>query len=173
MAEGTPPELAAFCRDRHPRLVGMLGLYLGSGGVAEELAQEALVRTARRWGPSLRDPAAFAYRTAMNLANSHLRRQRAERRALQRVAGGQSATHHDPDSSAVLTVRDELRRLPEAQRKAVALRHGSELTVTETAAVLDISEDAVRSSCKRGLAQLRARLGQTTNDITQEASPDA
>lgn len=173
MAEETPPELAAFCRDRHPWLVGVLGLYLGDVDVAEELAQEALVRTARRWGPRLRNPVAFAYRTAMNLANSHLRRQRAERRALQRIAGGQSATHVDPDSSAVLTVRDELHRLPKGQRQAVALRHGSELTVTETAAVLGLSEEAVRSSCKRGLAQLRARLDQTTNDITQEASPDA
>jgi DNA-directed RNA polymerase specialized sigma24 family protein len=34
--------LAALCRDEHPRLVGLLALYVGSRPVAEDLAQEAV-----------------------------------------------------------------------------------------------------------------------------------
>lgn len=174
MAEGTPPELAAFCRDSHARLVRVLGLYLGDRAVAEELAQEALVRTARRWSSQLRDPSAFAYRTAMNLANSHLRRRQAERRALTRMSGGQREVHHDPDVASVLSVREQLRKLPASQRQAVALRHGAQLTVTETAEVMSMSEDAVRSCCKRGLARLRNRLGpQAGNELPEEETNDA
>lgn len=47
--------LAEFCRREHPRLVGALSLYCGDSDVAEELAQEALIRAAdrERWAASL------------------------------------------------------------------------------------------------------------------------
>lgn len=41
--------LAAFCHREYARLVGALTLYCGDGDVAQELAQEALVRACERW----------------------------------------------------------------------------------------------------------------------------
>ena len=43
------PELAEFCRTEWPRLVGSIGLYLGRRDVAEDLAQEALIRVCGHW----------------------------------------------------------------------------------------------------------------------------
>ncbi|WP_052665701.1 sigma-70 family RNA polymerase sigma factor [Nitriliruptor alkaliphilus] len=162
MSSPTPADLSAFCRETHPRLVAALGLYLGDPSVAEELAQEALVRTAVRWG-RLDRPAGFAYRTAMNLARSHLRRRRAERRALDRLAHERDSVHHDPDTPTRLAVREQLRQLPPNQRGALALRYGAQLTVEETAEHLGLTPDAVRSRCKRGLAQLRLTLDTSTS----------
>src|SRR5680860_1449248 len=82
-------ELVAFCEREHPRLVGALSLYTNNTAVAEELAQEALVRVMDAW-PRVRTmaaPGAWAHRVAMNLAASWFRRRSVERRALARPGG--------------------------------------------------------------------------------------
>lgn len=43
-------ELAVFCRAEHQRLVGVLSLYCRDRHVAEELAQDTIVRIIRDWG---------------------------------------------------------------------------------------------------------------------------
>ena len=64
----------------------MLALYVGDRGLAEELAQEALIRLCQHW-PRVRRmerPGGWLTRVAMNLARSSWRRRAAEhqRRAL-------------------------------------------------------------------------------------------
>jgi predicted RNA polymerase sigma factor len=44
-----PGEAVELCRSLHPRLVGTLALHCGDVGVAEEIAQDALVRVVERW----------------------------------------------------------------------------------------------------------------------------
>jgi RNA polymerase sigma factor (sigma-70 family) len=157
-----PPEgLAEFCRREHPRLVQVLGSYLGDVMVAEELAQETLIRVALRWRrvAGMRSPSGFAHRVGMNLATSHLRRRAAERRARARLAGGVSEGRWDPDVSSAVAVREGLAGLPAGQRQALVLRYAGGLSVTEAAEALGVSEQAVRSRCARGLEQLRTRLG--------------
>ena len=62
----------AFCRREYPRLVGVLSLYCGDAGVAEELAQEALVRVYESWRRmhTMASPGAWVHRVAINLASS-------------------------------------------------------------------------------------------------------
>src|SRR3712207_1363468 len=74
------PDPTSFCSDVRAGLVGALALYCGDRAVAEELAQEALVRTWERWD-RIEAPRAFTYHVAFNLARSSLRRRGAERRA--------------------------------------------------------------------------------------------
>lgn len=154
-----PDDLVAFCRREHPRLVGTLGSYLGDVMVAEELAQETLIRVASRWRKvaGMRSPAGFAHRIAMNLATSHLRLRNAERRAQVRLAEV-SEGRDDPDVATALAVREGLAHLPEGQRRALVLRYAGGLSVAEAAAALGTSEQAVRSRCARGLEGLRARF---------------
>lgn len=163
----TPAGLDDFCRQEYPRLTRMLDAYLGDLMVAEELAQEALLRASRRWDRvgGLDSPGGWAHRVAVNLANSWFRRQQAARRARRRH-GPPDEVHLDPDTAEALAVRAALRTLPERQLTAVLLRHVAGYAVTETAAAMDISEDAVRSLTKRGVAQLRRELSQ----LDQEAS---
>jgi DNA-directed RNA polymerase specialized sigma24 family protein len=61
-------ELVDFCRDEWPRLVGSMSLYLGRRDVAEDLAQETLVRACGRWAEvrSAGSPSAWAHRVAFN-----------------------------------------------------------------------------------------------------------
>lgn len=95
-----------LCTQLEPRLIGTLTLYCGDRGVAEELAQETLVRLLDRWEQvrALDHPAAWAHRVAINLANSRFRRLRAERRARQRLAGDR-APEGVVDVAAQLAVR--------------------------------------------------------------------
>lgn len=168
-----PDALAAFCRREHPRVVGALSLYCGDAALAEELAQEALYRVCRDWEKVSRmaAPGAWAHRVAINLANSAFRRRRAERRANQRhhVLAGPDAT--EPiDSSAVLAVRRAVAALPARQRAAVVLRHHTGCSVAETAALLGVSEGAVKQLTHRAAATLRALL---PDDEPLSEAPDA
>ena len=54
---------------------------------------------------------------------------------------------------------EQLRRLPPMQRRTIVLRHWLGCSVEETARELGISEGTVKSHSSRGLATLRARLG--------------
>lgn len=155
----TPEDLAAFCREEHPRLTRMLDLYLGDVHVAEELAQEALLRAAGRWDRVrlLDSPGGWTRRVAINLANSWFRRQAAARRARAR-SGRESDVHRDPDGADAVAVRRAVASLPPRQRTAVVLRHHEDLDVAEVAQVMGISHDAVRSLTKRGVARLRELL---------------
>lgn len=165
----TPPALDDFCRREYPRLTRMLDAYLGDLHVAEELAQEALLRAARRWDrvEALESPGGWAHRVAINLANSWFRRQQAARRARRRL-GPVDDVHLDPDTPAALAVRAALTTLPERQRTAVLLRHHAEYSVAETAEAMAISKDAVRSLTKRAVARLRNELSDHEAD-DQEA----
>jgi RNA polymerase sigma factor (sigma-70 family) len=152
-------ELAALCEREHARLVGALGLCTGSPAVAEELAQEALIR-AMDAGPRVRDmaaPGAWVHRVAMNLAASWFRRRAAERRAVGRLGGTDRS--EDADVAAVLTVREAVARLPDRQRRCVVLRHYLGHPVDVTAATLGISEQAVASLTYRAMERLRRDIG--------------
>lgn len=157
---GTDRDFADFCARAHPRLVGALAHQLSDRWLAEELAQEALVRACDRWSQvrQLRDPTGWAFRVAVNLSRSQFRRRRAERRARQRHGPG-TAVHVDPDTADRLTVTAALRELTDRQREMVVLRYFLRLTVEETAILTGATPGAVRALTHRALAALRAELG--------------
>lgn len=82
----TDRELERFCAEAHATLVGALTHQFGDRWLAEELAQEALVRVCDHWGRvrGLASPVGWAFRVGTNLGRSRLRRRAAERRARQR-----------------------------------------------------------------------------------------
>jgi RNA polymerase sigma-70 factor (sigma-E family) len=157
-----------FARSQHGQLVASLTLYCGDRWVAEELAQDALVRARERWEKvSVMDsPGGWLHRVAINLANSRFRRRRAEQRAHQRLSqpadrvDGSAATSAD-----AVAVRRALASLPESQRSALVLRYFLDLSVAETADVLGMTPGSVKSATHRGLAALRrtfdVELGQS------------
>ena len=152
-----PEELDAFCRREYPRLVGTLSLYCGDRHLAEELAQEALARACGRWTQvsQMHAPGAWVHRVAINAANSYWRRLRAGHRAQARLESGAALQHEDPDSASDLALRHAVAGLPERQRTALVLRYFAEMSVPETASVMDVSEQAVRNLTHRAVAHLR------------------
>ena len=131
-------------------------LVTGDRALAEDIVQEAFVRLYGRFR-DLRNPDAFdAYlrRTVVNLARTHFRRRKVERRHAPPLSEEPTASE-PPD----LGERDELwtvlQSLPERQRTAIVLRFYEDLSEVSTAEVMGCPVGTVKSLVSRGLARLR------------------
>ena len=151
--------LAQFCRREHPRLVGALTLYCNDRATAEDLAQEALARACLHWSrvQGMDAPGAWVHRVAMNLASSALRRKAAELRAHRRAgAGAEPVTDHDVASA--VAVGNALAGLRAKQRRVLVLRYYLGFSVEETAGILGLPANTVKTHTRRALEHMRARL---------------
>jgi RNA polymerase sigma factor (sigma-70 family) len=148
--------LAEFCREQWPRLVGSLSLYVGSRELAEDLAQETLVRVCGHWRTvrATDSPTAWAHRVAFNLAKSHGRRRSTWSR-VQARAGAPTIAAVESDRATAMAVRDAVATLPEPQRRALILRYFTDLSVRETAAAMRCPENTVKTHTRRALDALR------------------
>jgi RNA polymerase sigma-70 factor, ECF subfamily len=168
---GDDPQLAEFCRSEWPRLVGSLGLYVGDRELAEDLAQEALIRVCANWA-KVRDaesPSAWAHRVAFNLAKSHHRRQATWRRLRPRVLTPLGPV--DTDEAAAVAVRDAVAALPDAQREALVLRYFADLSVHDVALATGLPENTVKTHTRRALESLRRRGFLEADDVPASADP--
>jgi RNA polymerase sigma-70 factor (ECF subfamily) len=147
--------LTEFCRIEWPRLVGSMSLYLGRRDLAEDLAQEALIRVGARWDEvrQASSPSAWAHRVAFNLAKSHGRREAAWARL--RLRAVPRADTDQPDSADALAVRAAVASLPTVQREAVILRYFADLPIRDVAAVMECPENTVKTHVRRACARLR------------------
>jgi RNA polymerase sigma factor (sigma-70 family) len=168
---GGRPDPASFCSEIRAGLVGALALYCGDRAVAEELAQEALVRTWERWD-RIDAPRAFTYHVAFNLARSSLRRRGAERRARAHLQRGATPVTEPPDSATVVAVRQAVRALPERQRTAIVARFYADLTVAEAAVAMGCAHGTVKALTSQGIANLR-RSGVAVEDPPDPGSTPA
>jgi RNA polymerase sigma factor (sigma-70 family) len=150
-------ELAEFCRREHPRLLGALVLYTGDRQLAEELAQDTLVRVVTHWKrvSRMEYPSAWAFRVATNLANSTVRRAMARRRAMSRLEARTSDESDDHDHAAAVALRAVVGALPERQRTALVLRYFADLPVADIAAVMRCKEGTVGALVHQAIAALR------------------
>jgi RNA polymerase sigma-70 factor (sigma-E family) len=159
-----PGDVAAFCRREHRRLVGLLALYVGDRAVAEELAQDTLVRVCEQW-PKVRQmssPTGWTSRVAMNLASSRWRRLSAERRATIRH-GAPADRSDDVDTAATLAVRASVAALPPRQKQALVLRYYADLSLAEVAGAMGCPVGTVKSLLSRATTTLRDEAGLTEN----------
>lgn len=160
MKDATDDEgLERFCAVEHPRLFRLLVLYVNDRGLAEQLAQDALVRLCQHWAKVRRmeHPRAWLTRVALNGANSWSRRRAAERRALARH-GPEVEVTHPTDTAAAVAVRQALARLPAEERRIVVLRFYGGLDVRTTARIVERPEGTVKSVTHRAVARLRNEL---------------
>ena len=166
-----PAELAAFLRREQPRLVRAVDLLLNDHAVAEEIAQETLLRVASRWEKvsRLASPGGWTHRVAINLATSQLRRRQAERRARARLDGLADGTHgvqaDDPDPQAAAAVRRALATLSSADRRRLVLRHVLEWTAGEIADLEGATPEVVRQRLRRARQALRDALATEAPDL--------
>nr|QEO74175.1 RNA polymerase, sigma-24 subunit, ECF subfamily [uncultured bacterium] len=146
----------SICRELYPRLVGALGLYTGSRDVGEELAQEALARAWRKWKAfsTAHDPSAWVFVVAFNLAKSRGRRLQAERRALRRVAEGETA-RSERSLADEHDLRNALARIPHRFRTVLVARYYLGWTLQETADHLGVPLPTVKTWSARGIDRLR------------------
>jgi putative glutamine amidotransferase len=130
------------------RLEARLTRMLGSREAAEDVAQEAVVRTWQRAraGLDANRQAAWLHRTATNLAIDELRRRRLtshlELDDLQLEATSE-------DTTEVLAAREALSTLSPHERLILLLRFERGLSHGEIGALLDHSGEAARKRCER------------------------
>jgi RNA polymerase sigma-70 factor (ECF subfamily) len=130
-AAAVPADEAAFRRlyaEHFGRVGGYALSLVGDPVVATDVAQEAFTRLFARWG-RVRDPRAWVYFVATNLATDHWRRTQRDRAlgaALRPLTAAEDAPH-DP------WLRDLVDRLPPPLRQAVLLHYYADLPVEEVA----------------------------------------
>jgi RNA polymerase sigma factor (sigma-70 family) len=144
----------AFCTEVRAQLVGVLVLHGHDQPVAEELAQEALVRTWQRWR-SIEYPRAFAVQCAMNLSRSWVRRRIAERRAYAVVESRQGVAVDSTDVAMAVAVRGAVAALQRRQREAVVARYFADLSIAETAEAMRCAPGTVQALTAQAIAALR------------------
>lgn len=154
-------EFADFVRADAARLLWVARLLCnGDRGAAEDLVQDALVETFRRWSRVENPDARFAYARRV-MVRTATRRWRARDRLVE-------VTTPDPppgawaagsvDADAVLDLRDAVRRLSVRQRAVMVMRYYEDLTEAQIADVLGCSRGSVKKHASRAIAALSLRL---------------
>jgi RNA polymerase sigma-70 factor (sigma-E family) len=172
MSDTTPDreeQVAALFRKHYDGLCRLAVLLLGDRGAAEEVVQEAFLKTFSSWWRIRQLERAHWYlRTAViNQCRSRLRRRSSEDRSNrtvyatdpERQAVGRMDTDgtYGPDDS--LVVMDAVRGLPPRQRETVILRYYEDLPEAEIAEILRCSVGTVKSQLAKARASLSVALG--------------
>jgi RNA polymerase sigma-70 factor (sigma-E family) len=155
-----------FCR--------LATLLLGDVAGAEEVVQEAFLRTFSSWW-RVRQPdrARWYVRAAVvNLCRSRLRRRGTEE-AGNRASWRDPAEWTDDAVDDALVVLDAVRTLPPRQRETVVLRYYEDLTERDVAAALGCSVGTVKSQLARARASLARTLVADTDATWNEEDADA
>lgn len=142
-------------------LLGFLAYRTGDRALAEDLLADTFERVlkARRGFDRRRgSEKTWIYSIALNRLRDHIRRQDAERRAVERAGAGTEPS----DGLDAIAPRSDLMsalvRLSAEEREAVALRYGADLTVPEIARVTGEPLTTVEGRVYRSLRKLRDLL---------------
>jgi RNA polymerase sigma-70 factor, ECF subfamily len=119
-------------RDEFPRLAGYCAGLVGDRDLGGELAQEALTRTWGRW-TSVRDPHAYAFLIATNLARKAWLDRRRKAMAVEKLSGSDKTGMSWPADNSML---DLVERLPAKLRDPVLLHYYADLPTEEVARLL-------------------------------------
>lgn len=160
------PMLEQVARERYPRLVAYGMLLTGCQAEAEDLVQDALVATfsGRARFATAAEAEAYVRRGIASRFVDRGRRRTAERRALAKVGGRRDPVADDGASAGLAPdVERALGGLSPRVRACIVLRHMDDLSVRETAAVLRLSEGAVKRYVSDGVRALGVALGATSS----------
>ena len=154
-------------RAAYPRLVGMGLAIVTERHVAQELAQETLLRAYRRRDElsTYDSPIAWCRRVMGNLLIDQHRSRTAERSAVERMRS-RSGTDSVPDAGvtdpahqvASLRWNDLVAPLPPQQRLAATLYYAEDQSVATIAATMDIATGTVKSALSKARNNLRRAL---------------
>jgi len=168
-----PPGTAADPADQVTALyqahaLGLLRLaviMLGDREAAEDVVQDAFLGLFRRWGSLHDTERALAYvrSSVFNGCRTVLRKRSRNREFT--LAGPDTESDTESAEAAVVVGEEHrevlaaLRRLPERQREAVALRYCLDMPVGDVARAMGVTEGTVKSATSRGIAAITRMLG--------------
>ena len=147
--------------DSEARRLRELALFLvGDRHLADDLVQEAFLRTFRSWfRVRKRDPGPYIRRVLVNLCKNSHRRKAVENRE-RPAAPERHAVSGDVEEA--LRVAAALEVLPPMRRAVIVLRFYEDMTDVQISDVLERPLGTVKSDIRRGLHQLKPLLGERT-----------
>jgi RNA polymerase sigma-70 factor (ECF subfamily) len=119
-------------RKEFPLLAGYCTGLVGDRDLGGDLAQEALTRTWGRW-PFVRDPHAYAFLVATNLARKAWRERQRRSVVVEKLSSADERAWSLPADNSML---DLVERLPAKLRDPVLLHYYADLPAEEVARVL-------------------------------------
>ncbi|WP_166348395.1 sigma-70 family RNA polymerase sigma factor [Phytoactinopolyspora limicola] len=170
--------LVVVAGDRHRALVGYAYLLTGDLAEAEDLVQEAIVRTFARSlrGLELQDAERYVRRAVLRLYLDG-RRRWGRWLGIRHLVATRSDDRGSPAGPELTDIQIDVRRaladLPRRERACVVLRYFDDLTVPQIADRLDVSAGAVKRYLSQGVHRLQAVLGPAAPvDDAAQAAPD-
>jgi RNA polymerase sigma-70 factor (sigma-E family) len=142
---------------RGPALLRLAYVLTGNRHDAEDVVQDALSRALPRWAriSAVDDPDAYVRRMVINAHTSWWRKFRKRESPVAEVLGGSIRS-----GARDVELWQACRALPEPLRTAVVLRFYEDMEYAAIAALTGVREGSVRSRVSRGLAILRAEVGE-------------
>jgi RNA polymerase sigma-70 factor (ECF subfamily) len=149
-------DFAVLYEAHFPRLGGYCLALVGDPNAAVDIAQEAFVRLFGRW-TSVRNPQAWVYFVATNLATDHWRARSRERGAVDAL--GLSEQRRGPAPAHDPWLRDLVERLPASLRTPVLLHYYADMPVQEVARLLRRPEGTIKRRLHEARAALSSQMG--------------
>jgi RNA polymerase sigma-70 factor (sigma-E family) len=166
MARRDAGEFTSFVLASQASLRRTAYLMCGDWQLASDFVQDALMRVYRHW-PRLRGDAearSYARKAVVSVVIDAKRRRSSTEVPVDGVVDRAAGR----DEAAASADRDLLTRclvqVPARQRACLVLRYYDDLSVSEVAATLGISEGTVKSQTARGLGTLQAAFGRETDE---------
>jgi len=150
----------AFAVSRRGSLVQLGWAMTGDRHLAEDLAQATLDRLWRRWPQISAESNVWPYaqRTLMSISATWWRRRWRSEYPVGSLPDVPSGRDLADEQDTRQIVHGWLRGLPRRQRAVIVLRFLADLSVEQTAQVLDCSTGTVKSQTSKALAGLRGRI---------------
>jgi RNA polymerase sigma factor (sigma-70 family) len=150
----------AVVRRSAARLIRMLDCVFLDREMAADAAQEAFVQLYLHWDVVGRsaDPEAWLYRVAVNRCKDYRRRLARAGRLVEKLVTVSRPQSLDDRWEPAIDFLAVLRSLPTRQRTAAALFYEADMSISEIARTMQISEGAVNSHLNRARSSLRTLL---------------
>lgn len=164
--------METLVRQRRPSLVGYAYLLTGSRADAEDLVQDAIVKTFARGRAktSVREAEAYVKRAIANEAINRARHGLVVRNKQSVVATGESMPGHDQSVQARVDLENALDALSPRERAVTVLKYVDDLTIASIAAVLKLNEGTVKRYLANAAVKLREHLGDDAVNIPERST---
>jgi RNA polymerase sigma-70 factor, ECF subfamily len=149
----------ALFRDHYANLVRSIGLAIGDSDLAADAVQEAFAKAHVRWNKvsEYSSPVGWVRTVAVNAARDQQRRhQRFDR--MRHLIARDERVHDTPEMHTPLT--DALSTLSPQQRIAATLFYLDDLSLTDVATTMRLSEGAVKFHLSQARERLRPLVGE-------------
>jgi RNA polymerase sigma-70 factor (ECF subfamily) len=174
-ANGDREAYAALVRKHLPRILAVTRRMLGSDALAEEAAQDALLRLwthAGSYDPEKARLTTWLTRVTANICLDRLRKRDEEAWPEDfDVALPASQERQIMEEQVAAKVNAALQTLPERQRLALVLCHYEEMSMAEAAAVMEATPEAIESLLSRARRGLKKILEPEWRSLLAEDEP--